>query len=67
MTASVDVIFRIICLYEPLKIHTTECKKEKNNPNKIGLYLKFNLKSHVFYFLFQTNFGTGHACDITGL
>jgi hypothetical protein len=68
LTASVDVIFRIIRLYEPLKMHTTECEKEKNIPNTFGLYLKFNLKLHVVYFLFQTNFGTtGLACDITGL
>ena len=33
----------------------------------MGLYLKFNLKSHVAYFLFQTNFSTELACDITGL
>jgi hypothetical protein len=48
-------------------MHTTERKKEKNNPPKIGLYLKFNLKSRVVYFLFQTNFGIELACDITGL
>lgn len=48
-------------------MHSTECKKKENNPNAIGLCLKFNLMSRVLYFLFQTNFGTGLACNITGL
>jgi len=67
LTASVHVIFKIIHVYEPPKMRNTECKKEKYNLNTIGLYLKFNLKSRAVYLLFQTNFGTGLACDITVL